>query len=90
MLMNKPIMDRSRLYHWINLVSFALNDIVLYLDTHPTDTEALEYFYHYQDLRMQALEEYAACYGPLTLDTAAKQPQWNWALHPFPWEGGNC
>lgn len=88
--MNKTATERSRLYHWINVVSFALNDIVLYLDTHPYDKEALEYFNHFQGLRNQALEEYAANYGPLTLDSSAHYPHWAWALDPFPWEGGKC
>lgn len=88
--MKKPDSECSRLYHWINLVSFAINDIVLYLDTHPGDKEALAYFYHFQDLRNKALDEYAACYGPLTLDTTGNYPHWSWALQPFPWEGGNC
>lgn len=88
--MNKSMSDRSRLSHWINMVSFALNDITLYLDTHPDDTEALEYFYHYQDIRNQALKEYAICYGPLTLDSDTKRSDWDWALQPFPWEGGHC
>ncbi|MGN0360961.1 MAG: spore coat protein CotJB, partial [Hominisplanchenecus sp.] len=29
---------------YINEVSFAVNDISLYLDTHPCDQEAMEYY----------------------------------------------
>ena len=33
-------MEQMKLFQWINMVSFAVNDIVLYLDTHPMDQEA--------------------------------------------------
>ena len=39
---NKPC--RKELLHWINVVSFAVDDVKLFLDTHPTDEEALAYF----------------------------------------------
>ena len=42
---------RQQLYSYINRVSFAVNDITLYLDTHPDDTDAIEYFKHYKGLR---------------------------------------
>lgn len=32
-------MEQIKLFQWINMVSFAVNDIILYLDTaHPGDT----------------------------------------------------
>ena len=62
----------------------------LYLDTHPCDKEALEHFEHYKDLRVQALEEYARCYGPLTVDTTSDYDEWTWVMQPWPWEGGSC
>jgi spore coat protein JB len=84
--------SRQQLYHFINEVSFAVNDINLYLDTHPCDQDALAYFAEYSSLREQALLEYAQLYGPLTLNTAAETSSntWQWAMQPWPWEGGNC
>ena len=35
---------RHELMEWINIVSFAVDDVKLFLDTHPCNTEALEYF----------------------------------------------
>ncbi|MFP3152919.1 spore coat protein CotJB [Lachnospiraceae bacterium ZAX-1] len=83
-------MERSKLFQWINMVSFAVNDISLYLDTHPTDMEAIAYFQHFRDRRVQALTEYEACYGPLTIDTATPTTKWLWSIQPFPWEGEAC
>ena len=37
-------MERMQLLKEIGEVSFMVNDLTLYLDTHPTDTEALTCF----------------------------------------------
>lgn len=83
-------MEQMKLFQWINMVSFAVNDIVLYLDTHPMDQEAIAYFNHFHEVRMNALKEYENCYGPLTVDTAKPDQKWLWAMQPMPWEGGIC
>ena len=63
-----------------------------YLDTHPCDTAALEYFQENSKLRSQALREYAKYYGPLTVDTtvASCTDRWNWISEPWPWQEGRC
>lgn len=81
-------MKRFRLFQWINMVSFAVNDITLYLDTHPCDEEAITCFNHFMKLRNEALNEYERCYGPLLLDTAKPTCVWDWSTQPFPWERG--
>lgn len=86
--MNTNQMERQRLYQWIHMVSFAVNDITLYLDTHPEDKEALAYFNHFHDQRMQALKEYECKYGPLTIDSATPEGKWLWSTQSMPWEGG--
>lgn len=60
-------MERYKLYQWIHMVSFAVVEISLYLDTHPKDEEAIAYFNHFKELRIKALKEYECQYGPLTL-----------------------
>ena len=37
-------MDRMQMLKEIGEVSFVVNDLTLYLDTHPTDKEALQAF----------------------------------------------
>lgn len=88
--MNRKQMSREQLLQWINSVSFAVNDITLYLDTHPNDEEALDYLRHYKELRKQGLRAYADQYGPLTIDSAKIGDHWTWATQPWPWEGGVC
>ena len=41
-------MNRQQLFSLINTVSFAVDDLLLFLDTHPDDAEAIKAFHHYQ------------------------------------------
>ena len=51
--MNRQMMNRRQLLNHINEVSFAVDEVKLYLDTHPCDTEALEYFREMSNHRNQ-------------------------------------
>lgn len=96
MLKNNCSGNRHQLLQYISEVSFAVNDITLYLDTHPNDEQALAYFQEVQCMRNEALEEYSRLYGPLTIDTAdiSLSRSWDWVNQPWPWEpqrkGGCC
>ena len=82
---------RRDLLDWINKVSFAMDDILLFLDTHPCNQEALACFEDYKNPRYQAKKEYAKYYGPLTLDTVCSTDQkWKWIHEPWPWQEGGC
>ena len=82
--------NRHMLMNRINQASFAVDEVRLYLDTHPCDSEALAYFHEMIRKRTQAMKEYAAAYGPLTVDTAASScaDRWNWVNEPWPCTGG--
>lgn len=84
--------DRKTLLQEINECSFAVNDILLYLDTHPYDMQAHAYFMEHKNRRVAALKEYAKYYGPLTIDTADDEASESflWVETPWPWEGGDC
>lgn len=87
-MMKNQTSKRRCLLQQINEVSFAVNDILLYLDTHPDDEKALTFFEDVSDRRNQLLAEYAKDYGPLTVDTASTtcETSWKWSQQPFPWE----
>ena len=91
-LQNDVRINRRQLMNRINQASFAVDEVKLYLDTHPCDTEALAYFREMSRKRNQALKEYAAAYGPLTVDTADASctDRWNWVNEPWPWQEGGC
>ncbi len=79
---------REQLLEHINQVSFAVNELTLFLDTHPECQEARAYFEEKSALRKEALEEYARLYGPLTIDAAndSCSQSWQWIHQPWPWE----
>lgn len=87
-----PTGNRKRLLSFINEVSFAVDDTLLYLDTHPDCEEALCYFHKYNHLRNHALAEYEKEYGPLVIASAddSCRQSWEWMSQPWPWEGGLC
>ncbi len=90
-IMAQKAPTRQQMLQWVNMVSFAVTEANLYLDTHPDDAAALAYFQEYSRLRNQALEDYASMFGPLTVDTAkGSRKKWEWVNNPWPWEGGAC
>ncbi|MEY8394784.1 spore coat protein CotJB [Lachnospiraceae bacterium 45-P1] len=94
--------DREKSLKEISEVSFAITDLSLYLDTHPTDQEALKYFAGLMDQRKRLLEAYAGAFEPLTMDCVCPdtnnrtdsltkypgQKHFTWGDGPLPWEGG--
>ncbi|MDO4941668.1 MAG: spore coat protein CotJB [Lachnospiraceae bacterium] len=78
--------NKKELLNYIDVVSFAVVEANLYLDTHPNDEAAIEYFNNYQRARNQALREYANAFGPLNLDTAVINREFIWANQSWPWQ----
>lgn len=80
--------DRSRMLKDISIISFVVVELTLYLDTHPHDKEAMEYFNHYARLEKQLKQDFADKYYPLNATLSNDTKEWSWALAPMPWEGG--
>lgn len=83
--------EQEKMLHDISVLSFVVVDLTLYLDTHPNDKEAMEYFNHYNNLYNRLSKEYAKRYEPLTIATIDLDDcnkVWKWGLSPMPWEGG--
>lgn len=79
--------EQKKLKRYIDLVSFAALDCAMFLDTHPENKEALEYFEYYKNAREQAIKEYSSRFSPLNLDTVPKDTEfWALANKPWPWE----
>ena len=88
-------MSQAQLLNYINEVSFAVSDILLFLDTHPCDCEALAYCREMVAKRNEALKVYSMRFGPLTIDCTdlCDSNRWEWIMQPFPWESkckGGC
>ncbi len=79
-------MDKDRLFKTIQMYGFAIDEIVLYLDTHPNCRNALNFYHKYNELRRSAIEEYNRLYGPLTAGEVKSNETWTWTHEPWPWE----
>ena len=84
--------EQHQLLMYIDQISFALDDTVLFLDTHPCDTEALAYYQELKEERKMAMEKYASKFGPLQNDNVKCGCSWSWVETPWPWEseGRDC
>ena len=77
---------RAEMLNEIKCLAFAIQELALYLDTHPDDEKALclhnKYCREYRDLT----DKYQKVYGPLTINYPCNK--WRWLEEPWPWEGG--
>lgn len=65
---------------------FAMQEISLYLDTHPDDYEALEQFKNYEELYRHEELQYQKEYGPLYRDSFDYGKTFCWSNSPWPWD----
>lgn len=78
--------QKEKLHCTIQMYSFALDEIKLYLDTHPCCRHGLEYYHKYKKLYNDAVDEYIRLYGPLRADQVECKDNWTWINEPWPWE----
>lgn len=71
----------------IGIVDFTVTELALFLDTHPKDSMAMEYFNHYNRMNVQLKREFSRNYYPLKLEYADSNQEWRWGDAPLPWEG---
>lgn len=78
--------SRNRLLRQIQIYAFAVNEAILYLDTHTDDAAALAYYDKYRARLREAIRTYEENYGPITADTVNTANGWSWVKEPWPWE----
>ena len=88
-MMNQNI-DKAKLMKTITQASFAMDDVRLFLDTHPNCQEALEYYSKAKKIRDKAWDIYTENFGPLDMYGCNGDDKWMWNKGPMPWEGGKC
>lgn len=71
----------------LQALSFAVQELALYLDTHREDQEALEVYRKYQELYDRCREIYEKKYGPLN-HISVRDGGYAWLDDPWPWELG--
>ena len=82
-------MKKNQLLRQIQEYAFSVNELTLYLDSHPHDAKALEM--HRALAKELAMLEaaYNKEFGPLTAVNGSRNEKWHWVESPWPWEN-NC
>ena len=69
----------------LQVLSFGIQELALYLDTHSEDAEALELYHAYQQLYQEGKEKYQRMCGPLNHMAKSDGP-YCWLNGPWPWK----
>ena len=78
---------KEELLQNIRCLEFAVNELALYLDTHPEDRKALCLHKKYCNELKTLRDMYQKVYGPLCITYPCNK--WRWLEEPWPWEGGD-
>lgn len=81
--------EKEKLMKQVQMYRFALIDASLFLDTHPTDKEALKYFKRINELLEKYSKEYEKKHGSINISNGISNDKWEWATSSFPWESEN-
>ena len=85
--MNKTeSMNKRKMLFQVQALDFAIIEAAMYLDAHPEDKKAMEYYQKMLKERNAAVEEYQNAYGPLTIFANKDDARWQWVKGPWPWE----
>lgn len=78
--------ERAKRLREVQNYNFAAYDLLLYLDTHPTDKKALEMHSELVKKLKSATEDFQRDFGPLTHTANTGTDSWQWIDGPWPWE----
>lgn len=70
----------------LQVLGFAVQELALYLDTHPDDKEALELYRTYQRMLHKGNMDFGDKCGPLTHAMPVDDKTYSWLNDPWPWE----
>lgn len=83
--------EREEVMKALYEISFFLNDMLLYLDTHPDDQEAIDIFNVYNADRKKLLQRMEVDFYPLSpnciVDARGNEDHFSWTDGALPWEG---
>ncbi len=81
----EPKSEKDRHLYKIMALSFAINDLNLYLDLHPDKKDVFALFKKYVEEKEKLCKEYEKIYGPLEI-TGTMGAKYNWIDSPWPWD----
>lgn len=79
-------MDKFELLKQITALNFMVEDLSLYLNTHPSDREALIKYNGYVKESLILKQEYEKCFGMIGEHDSYSPYPWQWIKEPWPWE----
>lgn len=82
--------ERRQCMQSIYELGFAMDEAILFLDTHPCDQAALDYYNLIQQQYHRVYEEYQKKFGPLNARDVNCNNKWTWTELPWPWELEGC
>lgn len=80
--------EQQRMMEAVYTNGFAADEARLFLDTHPNDPDALNYYQKKIGMYNQAVARYEEKFGPIRPENGGMNGHWAWAMNPWPWEGG--
>lgn len=69
-------------------LDFAVDELGLYLTTHPDDQEVLDLYWSYIKLANEGREKYQKMYGPILQTDLTPEDGYAWLRDPWPWDEG--
>ena len=81
-------MDRDELLKKLSELDFIAVDLALFLNTHPTDREAIQAYNQVITTADAVRMKYEEAYGPLCSfrSYAGNTNDWEWNNDPWPWQ----
>ena len=76
--------NQQQMLMQIRELKFSVNDLALYLDTHPNDRRAIRIHNQYSNELRTVSDEYQRKYGPLSIECPCNK--WRWIDLHWPWE----
>ncbi len=73
----------------IRALSFVKAELELFLDTHPENTKAIDYYHKTVDALEKLMSEYQNTEAPLRAEGCMSDDYWDWVNMPWPWQTGN-
>ncbi len=78
--------EKAKALMRVQTTSFALDEAILFLDTHADDMAALDFYKKALDEYNNAVNMYVSKYGPLNAKQCTNDKQWSWVMGCMPWE----
>lgn len=79
--------DYYQRLHEIQAVDFVIVELMLYLDTHPDDTDAIKQYNQYAGYSRKLKAKFESKYGPLIPGSPDQtESYWSWKRSPWPWQ----